>query len=434
MSLSDLRLEELRRAWDAAGQGHVLAHAASLAPAERDALVAQLQTIDPFAATAAFARATAAPPARAPREALAPLPDVPALAGHPERAAWRARGLAAVRAGEVAVLLLAGGQGSRLGFDGPKGCYDVGLPSRKSLFRLQGERLRKLEALAGAAKPVPWYVMTSAATDAATRAYFAREDYFGLRADQCFFFAQGALPAFDAAGKVLLEAPSRVCVAPDGNGGVYGALAASGALADMERRGVAYVSQYCVDNALVKVGDPEFVGFAAAERADVACKVVRRVDAGEKVGVVALRGGRPGVVEYSELDAADAARVDAAGALVFRDAHVCVNCFAVEFLARAAETLVDALPLHVARKAIAHYDGARVAAPAAPNGVKLERFIFDAFPHAARFRCLEGDRAADFAPVKNAPGNADSPDTARALVSAAHGAEAGLSQPNFRTL
>jgi UDP-N-acetylglucosamine/UDP-N-acetylgalactosamine diphosphorylase len=152
--------------------------------------------------------------------------------------------------------------------------------------------------------------MTSAATDAATRAYFAREDYFGLRADQCFFFAQGALPAFDAAGKVLLETPSRVCVAPDGNGGVYGALAASGALADMRKRGVAYVSQYCVDNALVKVGDPEFVGFAAAERADVACKVVRRVDAGEKVGVVALRGGRPGVVEYSELDAADAARVD----------------------------------------------------------------------------------------------------------------------------
>ena len=127
-------------------------------------------------------------------------------------------------------------------------------------------------------------------------------------------------------------------------------------------------------------------------------------------------------------------QVDGAGALVFRDAHVCVNCFAVEFLARAAETLVDALPRHVARKAIAHYDGARVAAPAAPNGVKLERFIIDAFPHAARFRCLEGDRAADFAPVKNAPGNADSPDTARALVSAAHGAEAGLSRPNFRTL
>ncbi|KAK7249744.1 UDP-N-acetylglucosamine diphosphorylase [Aureococcus anophagefferens] len=294
MSLSDLRLEELRRAWDAAGQGHVLAHAASLAPAERDALVAQLQTIDPAAATAAFARATAPPPARAPREALAPLPDVPALAGHPDRAAWRARW--ASRAGRAA-------QEAR------------GAAARGETRALVRDDVRR--------------------DGRATRsAYFAREHYFGLRADQCFFFA-GALPAFDAAGKVLLETPPRVCVAPTATGR-GGALAASGALADMERRGVAYVSQYCVDNALVK--------------------------------------------------------------------------------------------------AIAHYDGARVAAPAAPNGVKLERFIFDAFPHAAPFPVLEGDRAADFAPVKNAPGNADSPDTARALVSAAHGAEAGLSQPNFRTL
>ena len=424
MGLTDLRLEELKETWDAAGQGHVLAHAASLEADELAALVDQLQTLDPAAATAAYARATTTPspaaPEAPPEAPLAPLPSVPLLAGHPERSAWRARGLEAVAAGEVAVLLLAGGQGSRLGFDGPKGTYDLGLPSRKSLFRLQGERLRKLEVLSGAAKPVPWYVMTSPATDEATRAYFAAQGYFGLREDQCFFFTQGVLPAFDQDGKILLEARSRVSVAPDGNGGVYGALAASGALADMGRRGVKYVSQYCVDNALVKVGDPEFVGFFASEGADCAAKVVRRVLAGEKVGVVALRGGRPSVVEYSEMDAADAARVDGDGCLVFRDAHVCVNCFHFDFLERAAADLVDELPLHVARKKIAHYDGTAVVDPPSPNGVKLERFIFDAFPFARKFSCLEGDRGADFAPVKNAPGQADSPDTARALVSRAH--------------
>ena len=258
----------------------------------------------------------------------------------------------------------------------------------------------------------------SSLIDEATRAYFAAQGYFGLREDQCFFFTQGVLPAFDGDGKILLEARSRVSVAPDGNGGVYGALAASGALADMGRRGVKYVSQYCVDNALVKVGDPEFVGFFASEGADCAAKVVRRVLAGEKVGVVALRGGRPSVVEYSEMDAADAARVDGDGCLVFRDAHVCVNCFHFDFLERAAAGLVDELPLHVARKKIAHYDGTAVVDPPSPNGVKLERFIFDAFPFARKFRCLEGDRGADFAPVKNAPGSSsDSPDTARALFS-----------------
>jgi UDP-N-acetylglucosamine/UDP-N-acetylgalactosamine diphosphorylase len=191
----------------------------------------------------------------------------------------------------------------------------------------------------------------------------------------------------------------------------------------MKARGVEYVSQYCVDNALVKVGDPEFVGFCAGRRADCGAKVVAKKGPHEKVGVVMLRGGKPSVVEYSEIDAATAERTGADGRLVFSASHICVNFFSRLFLERCASDLVREMPLHVARKKIPYVDGAGVAvAPEAPNGVKLELFIFDTFPFAARFAALEGARADDFAPVKNAPGpnSTDSPDTARALLSDYH--------------
>ncbi|KAH8072321.1 UTP-glucose-1-phosphate uridylyltransferase [Aureococcus anophagefferens] len=274
--------------------------------------------------------------------------------------------------------------------------------------------------------------MTSAATDAATRPYFAREHYFGLRADQCFFFAQGALPAFDAAGKVLLETPSRVCVAPDGNGGVYGALAASGALADMERRGVAYVSQYCVDNALVKVGDPEFVGFAAAERADVACKVVRRVDAGERSA--SSRSGAAGRASSSTRSSTPPTpRASTAPARSSSATRTPASTASPSRSSRARRKRSSTRCRSTSRARPSPTTTARASRRRRRRTASSSSASSSTRSHA-RGSVLEGDRAADFAPVKNAPGNADSPDTARALVSAAHGAEAGLSQPNFRTL
>lgn len=410
-------LESLREKWTAAGQGHCLQFADALDTAAQARLLDQLRSIDPVKASAMYARAKqpqqdAGAPEPLADDAIARL----ATTEQSKRDAWRTCGLEACARGEVAILLLAGGQGTRLGFDRPKGMYDLGLPSRKSLFRLQGERLLALERLSGAPPgAIPWYVMTSAATDRETKDYFRKQSCFGLRASQVFFFEQGVAPAFLDNGTIALETSSRVVVAPNGNGGVYDALQDSGALQDMRTRGILHVYQYCVDNALVKVGDPEFIGFCSSEKADCASKVVPKKGPHEKVGVLARVDGRVRVVEYSEISRDLAERVDLySGRLLFGASHICVNYFSMKFLEKCI-TLVEKMSLHVAHKKIPHVGELK---PLTPNGVKLELFIFDTFPFAERFRVLEGSRGDDFAPVKNAPGlgSKDSPDTARELL------------------
>jgi UDP-N-acetylglucosamine/UDP-N-acetylgalactosamine diphosphorylase len=255
--------------------------------------------------------------------------------------------------------------------------------------------------------------MTSPATDAPTRAFFEEKAYFGLKRAQVFFFAQGQLPALDASGAAIAAAPGRLALSPDGNGGVYRALARSGALADMAAAGVAALDAVSVDNALARVCDPVFAGFCEAQDAQAAAKVVRKARPEEAVGVFARRGGRLEVVEYSELDPAEAAASDpATGELRFGWSNVCMHYFSRAWLEEVAARLdAGGLPYHVARKAIPSKDGTKVP------GVKLELFIFDAFVWAERFALLEAARAEEFAPVKNAPGAAtDSPDTARAAV------------------
>ena len=411
---SDLA-DALRQQWTAAGQGHCLQYADELDAAAQKQLLDQLATIDPAKASAMYKRAKNPPPDKAGPPAPLDTNQIERLATAPraKRDGWRKAGLDACRRGEVAILLLAGGQGTRLGFDKPKGMFDVRLPSRKSLFRLQGERLLALERLAKAPPgSIPWYVMTSAATDQETRNYFRKERCFGLRPSQVFFFEQGVAPAFLDDGSIALETKSRVAVAPNGNGGVYDALRDSGALQDMRSRSIKHVYQYCVDNALVKVGDPEFIGFCSSEGADCASKVVPKGHAHEKVGVLAQCDGRVRVVEYSEISRETAEKIDLyTGRLLFGSSHICVNYFSVAFLAKCIE-LVDKLPLHVAHKKIPNVHD---SAPSAPNGIKLELFIFDTFPFAAKFRVLEGTRGDDFAPVKNATGK-DSPESARELL------------------
>jgi UDP-N-acetylglucosamine/UDP-N-acetylgalactosamine diphosphorylase len=375
-----------------------------------------------------------------------------AAAAPAQVAAWRAAGVAAVRAGQVAALILAGGQGTRLGSDRPKGEYDVGLPSAKSLFQLQCERARRLRDEAGgegnaAGARLPLYVMTSPMTDADTRAFFAAHANFGLPADDVRFFCQGTLPCMTiggsggaggapaAAGKIMLESGGRVAEAPDGNGGIYRALHLSGCVADMQARGVRGVHVFAVDNAVVKVADPVFVGFCLERGADVGSKACPKAGPHEKVGVLCVRGGRHTVVEYSEMDRAAAELRDAAtGELAFNAGNICIHWFSTAFLAGPCSP--ERLPkvYHLARKAIPVADAAtgrtlskeglaealkRAGAP--HNGIKLESFIFDVFPAAERLVALEILREEEFSPVKNAPGSSeDSPDTARALVSALH--------------
>jgi UDP-N-acetylglucosamine/UDP-N-acetylgalactosamine diphosphorylase len=361
--------------------------------------------------------------------------------------AYRRRGLQAISSNQVAAVVLAGGQGTRLGFDGPKGLYDIGLPSRKTLFQLQAERIRKVQELASSASSsasdfaasassadgkgaaaavvIPFYVMTSPLNHDATIRHFEDHTYFGLTKDQVFFFRQGVLPCLDFQGRILMESPGRVAVAPDGNGGIYPALQASGALDDMARRGVTCLTVFSVDNALVRPADPVFVGYCLQQRADVGNKVVRKLHPHEAVGVLACKKN-PGrtrccvvVVEYSEITPEMAELVDpATQQLAYGAANIAHHYFTVDFVRSRVLTSMQDL-YHAARKKIPYYDFEQrktIDKPKDPNGIKLEAFIFDAFMLSQNMAVMEVSREDEFAPVKNAAGQ-DSPESARRLVS-----------------
>lgn len=359
---------------------------------------------------------------------IAPFPsatDASALPGA-EIEALRARGMDLIRGGKAAVVVLGGGQGTRLGFDKPKGMYDIGMPSGKTLFRVQADKLHRLRFLAAEGEDgadgdpdevhILWVVMTSPFTDAETRAYFERESFFGLPRADVLFVCQATLPCLSPEGRIMMASPSRVATAPNGNGGVYEALSRGGAIEEMRRRGTEAVYMYCVDNVLAKVCDPCFLGFIAREGAAVVNKTVLKEEPHEKVGVMCLRGGAPSVVEYSEISKEMAEARDGAG-LLYRHANIANHGFSLDFLARMAEA---SLPFHLAHKKIPTADD---PAPAAPNGYKLETFVFDVFAEAGD-SCLAYSvpRRGEFAPLKNAPGPGvrDSPVTARADVARYH--------------
>lgn len=361
---------------------------------------------------------------------VAPLPDITSVddLSAQERARLWARGCEAIAAGKVGVLLLAGGQGTRLGTSQPKGCFQLGMPSDKSLFQYHVERLHRVRQLAAdtcrvdaARVKLPFLVMTSEATHTATVDYFMRNAYFGLQPGEVHFFRQGMLPCLSPSGDMLLSQPGDLALAPDGNGGVYGALKRSGLLDLLEEQKVTSLFQFCVDNIMCHVADPLFIGFCLDHGADCASKAVSKLDAHEKVGVLALRGGRPGVVEYSEISKEQAERTaPESGALVFSAAHICVNWFSLQFVRRVSHDPACELPLHVARKRMRAVSPDKTEAVATVleevDCIKLEMFIFDAFPFARKLVVMLVPREEEFAPVKNATG-VDSPETARVIFS-----------------
>jgi UDP-N-acetylglucosamine/UDP-N-acetylgalactosamine diphosphorylase len=394
-----------------AEQGHVFRFFDELTAEEQATLLAQLKSIDLkllrklIETHVADAEATQAP-------SVAPAPVVP-LASTPsqrrDETESRKAGEEALKAGRVAALVVAGGQATRLGYDAPKGTFPIGPVSGKSLFQIHCEKLVALARRHG--KPIPLLVLVSPDNHAQTQRFFEEHDFFGLAKEDVWLFEQGMLPALDRDGRLLLAERGRIFLSPDGHGGVYRALQGAGLLDKLVARKIDLVFYFQVDNPLVKVADPVFLGHHVKRGAEFSLKVVAKRDAAEKVGVFAIVDGKPGIVEYSDLPEALREAKDASGRLTYSAGSIAIHCFNVPFLQRIATGA--GMPWHVARKKVPYVDERGVVVqPTEPNGMKIESFVFDALPLAKNVVAMEVARAEEFAPVKNKSGE-DSPETSR---------------------
>lgn len=418
-------LEDLAPAIVSAGQGHVLAFVDDLSPGESAAFARELAAIDWHALPGVIERHRH-PPAADGLAGLQP-PEVGCAMGTPgdvaiDAQAARAAGLDLIRAGKVAALTVAGGQGTRLGFDGPKGTLPIAPVSGRTLFEVFADQIAAASAWAGRA--IPWLILTSPQNHAQTLEFFQDRRWLGLDPGQVRFFQQGVMPSFcPQTGRLLLASKGSLATNPDGHGGVVRALVRSGELGTLEREGVEHLSYFQVDNPLVPPLDPIFLGAhvgagGATSSGEFSSKMVAKASPDEKVGVFVRDGGRTRVVEYSDLPADLATARDGAGRLKFEAGSVAIHAASVAFLRAVDAAGEGALPFHRAFKKVPHLDPASgtMVEPTEPNAVKLERFVFDAIPVARRSLVLRVAREREFAPTKN-PSGIDSPQSARALQS-----------------
>jgi len=318
-----------------------------------------------------------------------------------------------ISSGKVAAFVVAGGQGTRLGFDGPKGDFPISPVENKTLFRLFAEQIEAVSKKYGLG--LPWYIMTSPINYQVTCDIFDQNDYYGLSVSNVFIFEQGTLPNFSPDGKILLSDKATISCSPDGHGGSLKALYKSGALDDMNKRGVEYISYFQVDNPLINIFDPLFTGLHALDESQMSSKAVRKTGPEEKVGNFCMIDGRINVIEYSDLsdELAHAKKPD--GSLMFELGSIAIHMISTDFVKRLNSEGFG-LPLHRAVKEIPYIDrtGNHVE-PTGPNGIKLESFVFDALPPAENSVILETLRDLEFAPVKNATGT-DSVESARKMM------------------
>jgi len=401
-----ISLDAARKALAQHGQDHVLAFWDRLNEPDRARLLDQIETIDFELMERLVAKWVLDEPPPERFNEITPVPTI-AQAG-PERAdareAWDA-GEAALRAGRVGLLLVAGGQGTRLGFDGPKGAYPIGPVTKRSLFAYHADKLHNAQDRYGCT--LPWYIMVSDTNEAATRAFFAENGHFGLREDQITFFRQRMVPCVDSRGKFMLESQGSLAMNPNGHGGVIPAIVENGIARDARKRGVDILSYFQVDNWAIKAIDPYFIGYHVLRGGDMSSKIHRKRDPREAVGVHCLCDGEYRVIEYSELDIyPQLLETDAAGSPRYYAGNPAIHVISMDFIERVYAHFED-FPWHRAHKKIAYVGGdGRLVKPDAPNGYKFETFVFDALRFIRHKPiALEIGRLGEYTPIKSFEGD-----------------------------
>ena len=412
----------MRAALAVHNQDHVFAFLDQLQPDEQHVLFAQIEAIDLPQLDRLIDRYVAGNATAAIPVGLQPATYYPSdSAGPYDPQSYDRQGETILTNGKVAAFTVAGGQGTRLGWNGPKGTFPATPVTGKPLFRVFAEQILAAQRRFDVA--IPWYIMTSPLNDADTRAFFQDNNYFGLKRTNIFMFPQGTMPSLLLPdGKLMLATKSKLAVNPDGHGGSIKALRASGAIEDMVARGIEHISYFQVDNPLVRVIDPRFIGLhvgAPDSSAEISSKMVAKTDPDEKVGMFCSSNSRTTVIEYSDLPGDLAQQTDTDGKLRFNAGSIAIHLMSVQFVQRLTDdTQESGLPWHRAVKKVPYINpetGERVE-PDAPNAVKLETFVFDAVPMAESSIVFETRREDEFAPIKNASGN-DSPTTSHQLQS-----------------
>lgn len=324
---------------------------------------------------------------------------------------YLAEGERLIRAGKLAVVTMAGGQGTRLGHNGPKGTFDLGLDSHKSLFEILCDTFKETRDKYDVS--VPWYIMTSKENNDDTVKFFEDNNYFDYPKDAIrMFFKQSELPMLDENGKLIIAENGLIKEAADGHGGIFEAMFRNGVLQDMKEKGIEWVFVGGVDNPLTKMTDPLLLGFASVNGYMASSKTIAKGYPEEKVGVFCKKNGRPYVIEYTEISDEMANQRNQDGELVYAESHVLFNLFNIKTLEQIKEAK---LPYHSAHKKANYMNEiGEIVIPEKPNAYKFEAFIFDAFSLLPEVGLLRGVREDEFAPVKNAEGK-DSPETARKL-------------------
>ena len=318
-----------------------------------------------------------------------------------------------IKEGKYAVVMMAGGQGTRLGHSGPKGTFDFGLESHKTIFEVLTDKFKHVREATGVT--VPWYIMTSRENNAQTISFFEENNYFGYKDGIKQFFIQNELPMLDEQGKLVLGEDGLIKEAANGHGGIYEALVQNGVLEQMQKDGVEWLFTCGVDNVLAKLIDPVLVGYSALNNYKITSVSCIKNDPQERVGILCKKNGRPSVVEYTEMPDELKEALNEDGELKYGEAHIIMNLINISVIEDIAK---NKLPYHVAHKKCDYMDeNGNMVKATEPNAYKFEMLLFDAFERLDEIGILRYHREECFAPIKNAEGK-DSPATARELYEA----------------